>query len=279
MNLLSYHLLLQVQFWHEKSANKVAVIINPQVGSLYSDAKKDKTGKKLDDLKTLLVKNNAVINTILSSSDTKDHYEFLIKSDVSPDNIIAIYTNREFVSDYEDVFNCQAKYNVVPYDFAFRRIRGNRVLIADRFEPIKKERNNDYSKNEDEFFSDDHLYYSDGYVGFSDYTIVGQEYQESGFAPYAVVIHIVYFDDKKNLRIRHFVSDSNDDISDPANKFYEAVSKLVEWNSNMKLETEGIHIFEELHRTGAYPGLGVVKKLSIMHHIELMGNYLEEHIK
>ena len=32
----------------------------------------------------------------------------------------------------------------------------------------RKERNNDYAKREDEFFSDDHLYYdSDGYLGFS----------------------------------------------------------------------------------------------------------------
>jgi hypothetical protein len=123
------------------------------------------------------------------------------------------------------------------------------------------------------------LYYTDGYVGFSDYSIVGQEYQESGFAPYAVAIHIVYFDREDNLRIHHFVSDSNDDINDPAKKFYEAVSKLVEWNASMHLETEGIKMFEELHRTGAYPGLGVVKKLSIMHHLQLMGEYLEEKIK
>jgi hypothetical protein len=47
----------------------------------------------------------------------------------------------------------------------------------------------------------------------------------------------------------------------------------------MHLETEGIKMFEELHRTGAYPGLGVVKKLSIMHHLQLMGEYLEEKIK
>lgn len=44
----------------------------------------------------------------------------------------------------------------------------------------------------------------------------------------------------------------------------------------MNLDTEGIKTFEKLHETGAYPGLGVVKKLSIMHHLQLMGKYLEE---
>lgn len=57
----------------------------------------------------------------------------------------------------------------------------------------------------------------------------GRQYNESGFAPYAVAIHIVYFENDNSLRIRHFVSDSNDDITDVAGKFYEAVSKLYEW--------------------------------------------------
>lgn len=34
--------------------------------------------------------------------------------------------------------------------------------------------------------------------------------------------------------------------------------------------------FERLHITESYPGLGTVKKLSIMHHIELVGKYLDQ---
>ena len=83
--------------------------------------------------------------------------------------------------------------------------------------------------------------------------------------------------DKDNsLRIHHFVSDSNDDISDPANKFYEALSKLVEWNSQHKLKTLAMQSFESMYKNETYPGLGVVKKLTIMHHIELLGDYLNE---
>ena len=81
--------------------------------------------------------------------------------------------------------------------------------------------------------------------------------------------------DKDNaLRIHHFVSDSNDDISDPANKFYEALSKLIEWNNQKKLTTLAMQTFESMYKNETYPGLGVVKKLAIMHHIELLGNYL-----
>ena len=140
----------------------------------------------------------------------------------------------------------------------------------------KQMRNIDYLDIENEFFSSDHLYYADdGYKGFSDYSVVGEEYSETGFAPYAVAIHIVYFDEKSVLRIAHFVSDSNDDISDPARKFAEAVEKLVEWNETMRLDTVGIREFEAAYDNKIYPGLGVVKKYSIMHHLELMSKYLD----
>ena len=106
-------------------------------------------------------------------------------------------------------------------------------------------------------------------------SIIGNEYSESGFAPHAVAIHIVYFDSDKNLRIRHFVSNTNDDISDPAQKFYEAVTQLVEWNKEHQLDTIAIKTFEKIYEEQSYPGLGVIKKLSLMHHLELMGRYLD----
>ena len=166
-------------------------------------------------------------------------------------------------------------YNVIPDKGDFRRrIRVKRVLCEDRFP--KQTRNIDYAETDNEFFSSDHLYYqADGYEGFSDYSVVGKEYSETGFAPYAVAIHIVYFDEEYIMRIAHFVSDSNDDISDPARKFAEAAEKLVKWNENMHLKTEGIKALESSYHNKTYPGLGVVKKYSIMHHLQLMGDYLD----
>lgn len=150
-------------------------------------------------------------------------------------------------------------------------------MLDDKFDKLP--RNSDYLNCDDEFFSDDHIYYEDdGYKGFSDYSIVGKEYANSGFAPYAVAIHIVYPTSilDKSLRIHHFVSDSNFGIEDPANKFYEALTKLVIWNKKKKLDTLAIKEFERMYDSETYPGLGVIKKLSIMHHIEWMGNYLDE---
>jgi len=165
---------------------------------------------------------------------------------------------------------------LIPDERLFKRTIGkNKVMLGDKF--IKQERNVDYEKNDDEFFSDDHLFYQDeGYKGFSDFSTVGESFSESGYAPFAVAIHIVYFDAENNLRIKHFVSDSNQDIKDPAKKFYQALSKLAKWQKTVNMKTYAINKFIEHFNNQTYPGLGTVKKLSIMHHIELMSKYLDE---
>ncbi|MEH7072061.1 sce7725 family protein, partial [Priestia megaterium] len=167
------------------------------------------------------------------------------------------------------------RYSLIPEESAFRRkVRLNKVLIADRFK--KQVRNADYCGIEDEAFSEDHLYYKeDGFIGFSDYSIVGEDYFESGFAPYAVAIHIVFFDENNALRIKHFVSDSNEDFNDPAGKFYEALTKLAAWQERENMNTLGMKEFMKHYQNGTYPGLGTVKKLSLMHHIELVSQYLD----
>ena len=41
--------------------------------------------------------------------------------------------------------------------------------------------------------------------------------------------------------------------------------------------TKGIEGLINYYENGKFPGLGVIKKYSIMHHLELVGTYLEEH--
>lgn len=90
---------------------------------------------------------------------------------------------------------------------------------------------------------------------------------------------MVYFDDNKNLRIHHFVSDSNDGIQNPGGEFGEALEKLVKWCDSKKIEhTLGLGRLYDCYKIGRYPGLGVVKKYSIMHHLELMSKFLEGEI-
>ena len=257
------------------AGQSIAIIRNPQVGSWTKDAKKE-SNAKIYEQAIEQFKDVNVISSFYVTSKLSADIDFAAKMGLSIDSLLLFCNNPEYVDNYEEVIGDNIPmYNVIPDKGDFRRrIRANRVMCEDHFP--KQMRNIDYLDIESEFFSSDHLYYAyDGYKGFSDYSVVGEEYSETGFAPYAVAIHIVYFDKKNILRIAHFVSDSNDDISDPARKFEKKKKKLVEWNKTMKLNTLGIREFETAYRNKTYPGLGVVKKYSIMHHLELMGKYLD----
>lgn len=254
---------------------KVAFIWNPAVGSFGTDAKNPKNSGYLEKLGMILQENEEILRTVIMGVSVPPKIDRWLSEGIDPVRMISLCLDADNIKYHELAFREEQPYRtIVPYAPAFRRIRHNRVLLDDKFN--KKLRNKDYADDEDEFFSDDHLYFeNDNYVGFSDYSIVGDEYSESGFAPYAVAIHIVYFDQEKNLRIHHFTSTDNDDIADPAGKFYQALTKLVEWNSRMHLDTIAMKQFEEIYEKQTYPGLGVIKRLSIMHHLELVGRYLD----
>lgn len=253
----------------------LGLVRNPQVGDMLRDLKNDKNEKYRDQFYELIGASN-IINFLFADANLSKNLSSIEDLGISKKDIATICINQDAIPYFESAYNSEVpRFNFMREESVFRRrMPRQRVLFEGRF--VKQDRNIDYLKIEDEPFSSDHLYYEeDGYLGFSDYSIVGDEYVESGFAPYAVAIHIVYFTSDDLLRVRHFVSDTNDDITDPAGKFAEALEKLVIWNQTKQLNTYGIQAFEEMYRNRSYPGLGTVKKLSIMHHIELMSQYLD----
>jgi len=147
--------------------------------------------------------------------------------------------------------------------------RDTLVSLDDFF--VSQAKNADYLEIDESNFSEEHLYYrDDGFKGFSDFLTIGENYSETGFLPYAVAIHLSYADEEDKIRVKHFVSDSNDDASDIAGKFAEALDKLVLWCDQNNIDTIAVREFRDLHRRGHFPGLGSIKKLSVMHHIELV---------
>jgi hypothetical protein len=253
-----------------ESGREIAVIHNPQVGSFSLEIAKESPLREVYDSQML---NDSVIKSHLINIKSVSEIPRLVDLGFSKEKMLTITLDIDFLDYYERLFgDSDGRFNLIPYERTFKRyVKNNKVLLDDKF--IKLAKNSDY-KDKDEFFSEDHLFYSEeGYTGFSDYSVVGNEYSESGFAPYAVAIHIVYFDSKKNFRIIHFVSESNDDIQDPGGKFYEAVSKLFEWNKGKVHNTYGLNELIKHYQNQSYPGLGTVKKLSIMHHLELMSQF------
>ena len=268
---LSPTLIGTLSMFNEKNRS-IFLVKNPQVGSFFTDAKNPKNEKYLIQLNPILEKPDLFIKHALymvpsSTQELKKYIDY----NISMRDIIPILSNPDEIDLFNQYFTSPDTKVILPFAPGFRRIKSKKIYIDDKF--IKQPRNSDYSKNEDEFFSDDFLY--DDYYGFSDYSVIGKEYSDSGFAPHAVAIHIVYFDKDHTLRIHHFVSDDNDDVSDTAGKLYQATTKLHNWNLNQKLDTIAIKQFEKIYEDESYPGLGIIKKLSIMHHLELIGKFLD----
>lgn len=249
------------------------VIINPQVGTftnpqeIFNVLKECINGYKNYQVGVIFHSkvNHAAIIKLLRQNDDIITSLSLIHN-TAFDNITQI------ISQYQPHF--QIKYNVVNLSLTGRRYFRNfdkptLIEFDDYFNAQTK--NADYLNVDESNFSEEHIYYKEeGFEGFADYLSIGEEYSETGFLPYAVAIHLSYADEQNRIKIKHFVSDSNDDQSDVAGKFEEALNKLIAWCNATGYDSIAIPEFRRYYENGHFPGLGTLKKLSLMNHIDLV---------
>lgn len=250
------------------------LIINPQVGTF-------RNSQKILDILGACVgtKRNFQIGIIFHNGIDHEQiitllndYHYLIPS-------LTLIHNADIDNIEEEIYNYKefykVRFNIINLDRTSRRYhrkfdRETLVELNDYFRYQK--RNVDYLKVDESDFSEEHLYYKqEGFIGFSDFLSIGEEYSESGFLPFAVAIHLSFAESSSNkIKIKHFVSDSNEDFKDIAGKFAEALEKLIVWCDQEGHDTKAVRIFRDLHANGHFPGLGIIKKLSMMNHIEVV---------
>lgn len=248
--------------------HSLGLIFNPEVGEF---SKKESFLDKFYQEGQVVTDN--LFPTFISNKNAAECFRLFSEKEDDV-NTISIVDNQS-LEDYKNILEIsEPKFSLLPDNREFRRLsQDGKVLFRDNFN--KKPRNADYP--EDEKFTEDNLYYAEeGCLGFGDYSIIGSDYIENGFAPYAVAIHIVYIKPDGSLWIKHFISDSNTDISDVAGKFSEAVGKLSDWyrDGNYRQQTYALDTLMQYHERGGYPGLPTIKKLSVMHHLELVNKFL-----
>lgn len=149
------------------------------------------------------------------------------------------------------------------------------IRLDDNFH--EKKRNVDYLEEQEEQFTEEPFYYQvEGFAGFSDYTTLSKLYTEGGMLPYAVAIHLTYKSAQEMVYIRHFVSDTNYDQTNIQGKFAEAARKAVDFfNANPAIyRGSAVDELQNYLVEGKYPGLGVIKKVSIKHHLQLITHIL-----
>lgn len=250
-------------------------ILNPRVGSL------EYSRETLEILKEIITDyTNFQLGIIVDKKTEQGVNELLELThnlDLTHNGYTLIHTSEISSNTIEQLnSNLDIKYNLIYFSKTSRRyyrefIQESRVSLGDYFR--KLDRNADYLAVPVSDFSEEYKFYQeDGFVGFSDFLTIGDNYSETGYLPRAVAIHLSYIESNK-IKVRHFTSDSNQDSSDIGGKFAEALQKLVDWcNEENITETEGIKTFKELHKRGHFPGLGSVKKISTINHIELIVN-------
>ncbi len=184
----------------------------------------------------------------------------------------------ELLSEFENIKKHIFMDNQKRYQRLFKNQNIERILIRDGFE--KRDSNGQYPN--DESFSELHLTFDEeGMNGFGDFLIAGDTYSESGGPAYNVAIHLTYLNEDEIMNIRHFLSNKMEipTPKDPAGKFAEALSRLMvafEEEDSLLLKGKAYLKFKELYDTDHFPGLGVVKKLSMQHHLELLAKFLSE---
>ena len=261
-----------VEALNVKSAQHV-LILNPSVGDHANDP---------SAIFTLLNQLPADHSTITGVKLTYDISEVQIDEILSslPTKKFALihagYQNHAWLTallqskQLEPTFNIFLKNAGLQYRDAFRL---GSVVVRDGFQQM---RNRDYPP--EEFFSDLHLSYKhDGYEHFGDYLTIGEQYREGGGPAYAVAVHLTYLNagDANTIWIKHYVSDSNFDTSDPGNKTREALAKLFGEKQSSAFQLSTTPALRELLDYQArdhFPGLGMLKKLSMWHHLDVVAS-------
>lgn len=251
--------------------HNIVVIRNPNVGDFEVElGLRNDFKEKYEEL----IKNPFINYAYILTSKKIDEI-FAEVDTINDRNVFFIYDDSSVAEQISKRMNKANIFSLVPDKSIFRRKLKNRIILEDCFN--KQDRNADYEKNIDEYFSENQLIYlDDDWSGFSDFSIVGDNYTESGFSPKVVAIHMVYFSNDNILRVHHFLSKNDDSIENIPGKFNEALTELLSFPffSEVNNKSFALSQFDELKNQEKFPGLGTVKKLSIMHHLELMSNFL-----
>lgn len=256
---------------------KVIVIVNPyhgdhrDNGAGITEFVKGYTDNQSIGVGILLRQDMGIAEAMLLCEQHPDHQFNFIHAGFTHGKELALELG-DRLSTTRNIFN----ENYCPKTYRKHFSASERILLRDGF---KRRRNRDYPPVE--LFSDLNVTFEDeGMNGFGDFSIVGDDYSESGGPAYAVAIHLTFIDPDQDdaMFIYHFVSTSQDTPTDPAGKFAEALDKLIiklDSGQSKLYETSALGELRQLYARGHFPGLGYLKKISLNHHIETLAKFFE----
>lgn len=264
-----------------EEAQEHIVIGNPTVGELHSPNRVHPDLLPLFSEAELLADHYRCIGLVITSQTNVDELLSSLEAVPRTYNIALIHKEQhEQLSELEIATRARRRYDIIGDHLRRRHYLENLkhsmgVTMRDGFSP--ELRNADYLTRPETPFSEEHLYFQvENWGGFSDYLTIGQQYIEGGFSPRAVAIQWTYEPAPGSpIMIRSFTSESNQDPANVAGKFLEAAYKLVAFLDEKQISTYAAGFMRNHVRDSTYPGLGTVKKLSILNHLEVVARILE----
>jgi hypothetical protein len=247
------------------------IIINPEVGELVGNSPLGLISN-LDNEKYIpcirINTSNVAVALALADQFITDNAIFSLYIQEHVSTSLAKYMKASVVNLIREHSSYPPQYiNSAPHS----------VILRDSF-PLKP-RNADYPIAP-VFFSDAHLTYNNGVlpnqIGFGDFLTMGEKWSEGGGPAYVVAVHISYIDNY--MYVKHCISVSgSDNQQDSGSKFLEALQFQVTFANNtisVDQNTLGFQGFLDLYKRKHFSGLGVSKKLSMMHHLETISEFL-----
>lgn len=255
---------------------KPHVIVNPEVGELTNDSP--------DYLYNLIVKEKlSFIPCIRVYNQNTLYIQTLLGKFHNQGDIYSLYIQEDIQTNIS-AYTSNASVNIIlnqnTYSHRFANSLSNCVIISSSFP--SKQRNSDYS-TQAQFFSDAHLTYNtplvQNQIGFGDCLTINHAWSEGGGPAFVIALHITYIENSSlNMYVKHSLSTSNShDQSDPAGKFKEALQAMIVFANqtpSLNQNTLGFQQYINISNNNHYPGLGIPKKLSMMHHIETISDYI-----
>ena len=258
----------------EKRNQQIVIIANPSVGELQNSEQ-----IIIDDL--IRPYPNTVIPAFVLTNNLTQAALSRLLSPFAGASAYAIHHSS--LANYKDLLSVFNLHNInTGHAFFLARTSSSyrdifkqswRILIEDGFE--RQQRNADYPDSS--YFSDLVFTYSGmGFQGFADYQTIGEAIQRGGPA-YAVALHLSHVSSQE-IHVRHFVSDDNDSPTNPGGKFLQSLNKLMNFIDSSLCSysnTIGCQEYRKFFLNSHFPGLGYAKRISILHHLDLMRFLLE----
>lgn len=261
---------------------KFALVLNPNDGDFKHQEDNDVLGhipglidRKEDWIPAYIYKNDGtklsdIVDLAMSHGLNNLMIIFTSSADVNDKEVISFLANENITCIVASGLNNNRHARA-----ELLNLNKKVISLEDKFND--RTRNVDYATEEDEMFSDDFAFYqADRLAGFADYTLMAKDFAEGGMLPYAIAIHLTYQKSDNQIFVHHFVSDSNYDQSNIRGKFHEAAIKIEPfYREGGYVHTNAVdELIEKASSDNGYPGLGYIKKLSLLNHLELMDRIL-----